>query len=113
MMRRQSVVAVFISIVFAIVAFTISVRSFMEKGFLYNNAYIFASEQERKNLDKKPHYRQSAIVFCLIGTIFLLIAIAELSGVGWLYGVVWAVAFITFVYAIASSVKNATKGGKG
>ena len=84
----------------------------MEKGFLFNNAYIFASEQERKTMDRKPYYRQSAIVFCLIGTIFLLIAIAELSGAGWLYGAVCAVAFVTFVYAIASSVKDATKGCK-
>lgn len=99
----------FLSLVFAVIAFTISARSFMEKGFLYNNAYIFASEQERETMDRKPYYRQSAIVFCLIGTIFLLIAIAELSGAGWLYIVVWAVAFITLVYAIVSSVKHTTK----
>lgn len=104
--------ALLVSLVLAAAAFTISVRSFMEKGFLFNNAYIFASEQERKTMNQKPYYRQSAIVFCLLGTIFSLIAIAELSGAGWLYAVVCAVASVTLVYAIASSVKDATHGRK-
>ena len=44
-------------------AFVMSVRSFAEKGFLFNNAYIYATKQEREKINKKPHYRQSAIVF--------------------------------------------------
>ena len=62
------------SILFAvsIFLFFMSVRSFMEKGFLFNNAYIYASKQERAKMNKKPHYRQSAIVFLLLGLIFLL-----------------------------------------
>ena len=59
------------SILFAvsIFLFFMSVRSFMEKGFLFNNAYIYASKQEREKMNKKPHYRQSAIVFLLIGLV--------------------------------------------
>ena len=33
----------------SVVAFFISIRSFQEKGFLFNNAYIWASKQEREN----------------------------------------------------------------
>ena len=93
----------------AIVSFAISIRSFMEKGPLLNNAYIFASEQERKAMNKKPHYRQSAIVFCLLGAMFLLIALATLSGAGVLYAMACAVDLAALDYAIASSVKDATK----
>ena len=99
-----------LSLVLAIATFTISVRSWMEKGFLFNNAYIFASEEQRKAMNKKPYYRQSAIVFCLLGVLFLLIAVAAPSGAGWLYTIAWAVALATIVYAVASSIKEAVKG---
>lgn len=98
-----------ISLALAAITFTIGVRSWMGKGFLLNNAYLFASEQERKTMDKKPYYRQSAIVFCLLGVLFSLIVLAKATGTGWLYYIVGAVAFVTLAYVIASSVKEATK----
>lgn len=105
--------ASFFSFVLAIAAFTIGIRSLMEKGFLFNNAYILASEQERKTLDKRPYYRQSGIVFCLLGVLFLLVAVAALTKAGWLYGIAWAAAFVTVAYAIISSVKQANRGSQG
>ena len=99
-----------LSFVLSIVTFTIGIRSWMRKGFLFNNAYIFASEQERKTMDKRPYYRQSAIVFCLLGVLFLLLAMAAFSGAGWLAVMAWVVAFVTVAYAVASSMKEATKG---
>ena len=57
--------------ILALIALVISVRSFKEKGFLFNNAYIWASKQEREQMNKKPHYRQSAIAFALIAAIGL------------------------------------------
>ena len=38
--------------VIAIVCFIVSYLQFSEKGFLFNNAYIYASKQERKNNQK-------------------------------------------------------------
>lgn len=84
--------------------FVISIRSFKEKGFLFNNAYIYASKKERENLDKKPHYRQSAIVFLLISIIFLLNGIAILLKVNWIFFIVIAIAVVAIIYAIASSI---------
>ena len=94
------------SILFAISIFLffMSVRSFMEKGFLFNNAYIYASKQEREKMNKKPHYRQSAIVFLLIGLIFLLNALAVLIKANWIFYIAIAVVIITFIYAVASSI---------
>ena len=94
------------SILFAVSVFLffMSVRSFMEKGFLFNNAYIYASKQEREKMNKKPYYRQSAIVFLLLGIVFLLLALAVLLEVYWIYFVGVAVVIITLIYAIVSSI---------
>ena len=94
------------SILFAVSVFLffISVRSFMEKGFLFNNAYIYASEQEREKMNKKPYYRQSAIVFLLFGIVFLLLALAVLLEAYWISFVGVAVVIITLIYAIVSSI---------
>ena len=94
------------SILFAVSVFLffMSVRSFMEKGFLFNNAYIYASKQEREKMNKKPYYRQSAIVFLLFGIVFLLIALAVLLEVYWISFVGVAVVVITLIYAIVSSI---------
>jgi len=94
------------SILFAIsfFAFVVSIRSFMEKGFLFNNAYIYASKQKREKMNKKPHYRHSAIVFLSIGSIFLLNALAVLIDANWILYVVTAIVIITVIYAIVSSI---------
>ena len=94
------------SILFAVSVFLflMSVRSFMEKGFLFNNAYIYASKQEREKMNKKPHYRQSTIVFLLLGIVFLLLALAVLLEAYWISFVGVAVVIITLIYAIVSSI---------
>ena len=94
------------SILFAVSVFLffMSVRSFMEKGVLFNNAYIYASKQEREKMNKKPHYRQSAIVFLLLGIVFLLLALAVLLEAYWISFVGVAVVIITLIYAIVSSI---------
>ena len=88
----------------SVFAFITSIRSFMEKGFLLNNAYLYASKQERKTMDKKPHYRQSAIVFLSIGLIFLLIGLNMLFQTNWIFYIVIAIVIVTLIYAIVSSV---------
>lgn len=94
------------SILFAVSVFLffMSVRSFMEKGFLFNNAYIYASKQEREKMNKKPYYRQSAIVFLLFGIVFLLLALAVLLEAYWISFVGVAVVIITLIYAIVSII---------
>ena len=88
----------------AIGAFLMSYRSFKEKGFLFNNAYIYASKQERETMNKKPHYRQSAIVFLLIGIIFLLNGLSVLLSANWILFLVIMITIIAIVYAIVSSI---------
>ena len=98
------VVGAIILFAISVLAFVMSIRSFMGKGFLFNNAYIYASEQERESMDKRPFYRQSGIVFLLVGIIFLLNGFNILLETKWIFYVIIAIVIITFVYAIVSSV---------
>lgn len=86
----------------------ISVRSFKQKGFLFNNAYLYASKQERDTMDKSKHYRQSAIIFLLAGIVFLLSAAAELFGAEWLYYLVIGIVIPAIIYAVFSSIRIET-----
>ena len=98
------IIGAIILCIVAIACFIFSYLQFQEKGFLFNNAYIYASKQERETMDKKPHYKQSAIVFVFIGIIFLLNAIDTIFQTGWLIFFVIGIAVIAIVYAIVSSV---------
>ena len=100
----KEIIVASILLAISIFAIIMSIRSFMEKGFLFNNAYIYASKQEREKMNKKPHYRQSAIVFLLLSLIFLLNAIAVLLEVNWIFYIVVAVVIVTLIYAIVSSI---------
>ena len=88
----------------AILCFVFSYLQFHEKGFLFNNAYIYASKKEREIMDKRPHYKQSGIIFLLLGIIWLINAVDMVLQTGWLFYVFIAIAVITVVYAIISSV---------
>lgn len=90
--------------VIATICFVFSYLQFHEKGFLFNNAYIYASKQERKSMDMKPHYKQSGIIFAFIGAIFLLDAIDIMLQTGWLFYFVIGLAIVAVAYAIVSSV---------
>ena len=90
--------------VIAIICFVFSYLHFNEKGFLFNNAYIYASKQERETMNKKPHYKQSGIIFIFIGIIFLINAIDIILQTGSLFYLVIGIAVVAIVYAIVSSV---------
>jgi len=90
----------------AAVYYIISFRSFREKGFLFNNAWLYASEEERRHMDKKPHYRQSAIVFLLLGTVFMLNGLAVIFRAEWLTALAIAAVAAVIAYAVISSIKS-------
>lgn len=109
-METSRIVCGLIFLAFAIGAFIISGFQFREKGFLFNNAYILASQEERSRMDrdkerKRPHYRQSGFAFTLIGIIFLLFAVYIVTDWIWMYIAFWVFVVITVVYAVRSSMK--------
>lgn len=95
--------------VISIAMFVICFRSFKEKGFLFNNAYLYASKEERETMDRKPHYKQSAIVFLMLGIVFLLIAAEIILETGWLFYVEMLCIAIVLIYAVVSSIKMSRK----
>jgi len=92
--------------IISLAALVISIRSFQEKGFLFNNAYIWASREEREKLDKKPHYRQTAVVFAMICGVFACMAAEILLETGWLLAVEGVLVAAMLVYAIKSSIRK-------
>ena len=64
----KEIIASIVLFVVAAVLFFLGIRSFFEKGLLLNNAYLYVSKGKRERMNKKPYYRQTAVVFCGIGT---------------------------------------------
>ena len=54
----------------------LGIRHYMEKGFLMNNAYLYASKEQREKMNKKPYYRQSAIIFGILSVVFIVIGLS-------------------------------------
>jgi hypothetical protein len=54
----------------------LGIRHFPEKGFLLNNAWLYASKEQRAEINKKPYYRQSAIVFCILSAVFIVVGMS-------------------------------------
>lgn len=80
----ENVIGAILLGIVATVCFVISYFQFNEKGFLFNNAYIYASKQEKETMDKKPHYKQSGIIFLMLGIVFFISVIEILIETGWL-----------------------------
>ena len=75
-MTAPELIIVVIVFIIAGLFLMISIRSFMNRGFLFNNAFIYASKEEREKLNKKPYYRQTAIVFLLLSMVFVIIGLS-------------------------------------
>ena len=94
----------FILLIVAILSFVASYFQYKEKGILLNNAYLFASKKDREDMNKTPHYKQSAVVFALIGLAFLSLALEALTGKIWLIYLVYILMAFMVVFAMASSI---------
>ena len=103
-MKKIELITSFLLLMFACVSFIISYLQFKEKGPLLNNAYLYASKEQRMTMNKKPHYRQSAIVFWGIGVLFILLILQMLLDASWVYFVIMTWMILLVVYAIVSAV---------
>lgn len=93
----------------ALASLLISIAQFRERGLLINNAYLWASERERETMDKKPHYRQSGIVFAFSAAIFFVMAFECVFVTDWLWVIVGLLTIALLIYALASSIKEQKK----
>lgn len=99
--RLSSIIIVFI--IAGILAF-LRFRSFQEKGFLFNNAYIYATKEERKAINEKPWYRQSAIVFCILSVASIMAGLDMIFDKKFFRILEFSLIVGAVLYAIISSV---------
>lgn len=83
-MNTGEMIIFVVLLLISIGCFILGCLGLKERGFLFNNAYIYASPKERESMNKKPYYRQSGVVFVFIGILFLLNAIEMVVHSGWL-----------------------------
>ncbi len=95
--------ATILCVIPAILAFGMCLCSLLGKGLLLNNTWLWASEQERKRMNKVPYYRQSGIVFGLLGVVFSLLATETILKTKWLLYIAAAVGVAVLIYAVVSS----------
>lgn len=70
-----------------------------------NNEYLYASELERKNMNLKPLFRQSGVVFLLIGAIFSVNAVGCLLKNTTVFFLLIPTVTATFVFVIVSTIR--------
>lgn len=108
-MDSKTIVPVALFVILALICFVIAYYQFKGKGFLFNNAYIYASKKERLKLNKAPYYRQSAIVFTAIAINFLLIASNLVFKNTLLTYASIGLMIVLVVYALGSTIRLMTK----
>lgn len=81
------------------------VRHLMCKGYCFNNAYIYASKDEREKMDKTPYYKQSGTILLMVSGLFLLNFLRIVFKLGFLMYISFVLIAVMLVYAIVSSVR--------
>ncbi len=99
-------IATIICFILAALCLVVSILQFKEKGFCFNNAYLYVSKEEREKMDKSPHYRQSAIVFLLLFFNFVVEGVYSIIFAKWLLILEAIIMVIVVIYAIISSIKK-------
>lgn len=103
-MSTAQIISLIITVLLSSGAFVIAARQAKGKGILFNNAYIYASVDERDRMNKTPHYKQSAVVFMSLGIILAMTALNIILSRRWLSFVIIGATVFLIVYAIISSI---------
>jgi len=112
-MDTERIALIIISIIFGaigIISFRIAYRQYKEKGFIFTNTWLFASEKERENMDiriKKAEYRVGRNVFFLLGLVFIIYAVYFQLWLSWISYIGFALMGLIVIYALYQWVANA------
>lgn len=99
----ETVAAVILLVISALAAY-FGVRQLRCKGRCLNNAYIFASKEERNQTDFTPYYKQSGKVLLMLSALFLLNCVRIVFKIKFLFWVSIALIAGILAYAVVSSV---------
>ena len=110
-MSAGELIAVIIVFTLAGILLITGVMHFKEKGVLLNNSYLFASREQRETMNKKPYYRQTAIIFCILSAVFIVVGVSHVFRNDSILMIEIPLIASAMIYAIVSSVRI-NKGGK-
>ncbi len=106
----MTAVEIEIAVVFFLVAgllLFLGIRSFMERGFLFNNAYIYATKEENvKRWIKSRITDNRGLLFCILSAAFVVIGLSVLFRNGKIGLLVIPLAAAAIIYAVVSSILN-------
>ena len=108
-MTTLEMVIVILAFIVAGALLIISIRSFMNRGFLFNNVFLYASKEEREKMDKKPYYRQTAIVFLLLSIVFVIIGLSVVLNDSRINLIEIPFIVAAVIYAIISTIRIQAK----
>ncbi len=103
-MSTGELAAAIIIFIAAAVLLFLAVRHFLEKGYLMNNSYIYVSKKARETMNKKPYYRQSGIILCILSAVFLVTGLSLVFRNDNIVFINIPLIIIGIIYAIVSSV---------
>ena len=111
-MTRGECAAAVIVFLIAVLNAVLSWRAFHQKGFLFNNAYIYASKEEREKMEKGALYRQTAVVFLILSLLFAVIGLSVVLRDDRILFAEPVLVVGVLVYAIVSSAKTDRISGR-
>ncbi|MBR0146944.1 MAG: DUF3784 domain-containing protein [Eubacterium sp.] len=82
----------------------LGITQLLQKGKLLNNAWLYANEEERRTMNKKPYYIQSGIVFVMIGIQFLMLGFFTLTKMKLFLIAEFVILSLVVIYAVVSSI---------
>lgn len=103
-MKTSEIILTVIMFVCAAISLIFSVLQFMEKGMLLNNAWFYASKEERSKMNRKPYYRQSAIVLLFLFFVFIALGLNLITKRLIFLVIEYVLLAAVFIYAIASTI---------
>ena len=89
---------------FSFILLVWGVLSLFNKGFLFNNAYIYANKKEREQMNKKPYYIQTGIVFILLSIASCLEGFNALLRYDVFFVLFIIIIVVSLVFAIVSTI---------
>ncbi len=89
---------------FSFILLVWGVLSLFNKGFLFNNAYIYANKKEREQMNKKPYYIQTGIVFILLSIASCLEGFNALLRYDVFFVLFIIIIVVTLLFAIVSTI---------
>jgi len=112
-MDAERIVLIILSVIFglaAFICFRISYRQHKERGFIFTNTWLFASQKEREEMNyriKKAEYRVGRNVFFLLGITISVFAVYFQLWLSWLSYIAFVVMSLVVIYAIYQWIANA------